>query len=53
MPGPDKLKEAFREVYSKKPRTVPSSKKGPALRKQLIAIALSKARQAGARISKK
>lgn len=37
------VKEAFHEVYEKKPKTVPESKHGLALRKQLVAIALSKA----------
>lgn len=40
-----KLKKAFREVYSNTPKTLkysPSSEKG---RKQLIAIAFSKARR--------
>ena len=39
------LKAAFHEVYSKKPKTVPKSKHGAALRRQLIAIALSKSRR--------
>jgi hypothetical protein len=46
----NKLAEAFHEVYSKKPKTVPSSKHGVALRRQLIAIALSKARAKGAKV---
>lgn len=37
------LKTAFKEVYTNKPKTVPASKHGAALRRQLIAIALSKA----------
>lgn len=46
----DTLREAFREVYSKKPRTVLKNKKGTALRKQLIAIALAKSRAKGAKV---
>lgn len=46
----NKLAEAFKEVYANKPKTVPKSKKGKALRSQLIAIALSKARARGAKV---
>jgi hypothetical protein len=35
--------EAFKEVYTKKPKTVSKSKHGAAFRAQLVAIALSKA----------
>jgi hypothetical protein len=44
---------AFHEVFSNKPSTVKTSMSAPRQRKQMIAIALSKARAAGARIPKK
>lgn len=47
MPKGEMIKKAFSEVYNKKPKTVPANKKGPALRKQLVAIALSKAKRDG------
>jgi hypothetical protein len=47
-----KVARAFREVYAKTPRTVKA--KGKAARtKQKIAVALNKARKAGARVPKK
>lgn len=44
---------AMREVFSNTPSTVDKSKSAAGQRKQKIAIALSKARAAGARIPKK
>jgi len=49
-----KVAEAFHEVYSKTPRSVvKTSKTGKAKREMMTAIALSKARAAGAKIPKK
>jgi hypothetical protein len=47
-----KVANAFHEVFHNKPSTVDTSKSAPGQRKQMIAIALSKARAAGARIPK-
>ena len=44
-----KVKRAMREVFTNKPST--ATKKGG--KKQLVAIALSKARKAGAKVPKK
>jgi hypothetical protein len=44
------VEKAFHEVYHKTPRTVPKWKKGKAKKKQLVAIALSKARAKGASV---
>lgn len=50
----DKVAAAFHEVYNKVPRSVRrSGKTGEAKRAMMTAIALSKARAAGARIPKK
>jgi len=49
-----KVAAAFHEVYNKTPRSVvKSGKTGTAKRKMMTAIALSKARAAGAKIPKK
>lgn len=46
-----KVARAFHEVYSKVPKTVKKSgKTGVAKRKMMTAIALSKARRAGAKV---
>lgn len=45
-----KVEAAFKEVFHNKPRTVDTSKSKEGQRKQMVAIALSKARQAGAHI---
>ena len=45
-----KVATAFHEVFHNKPRTVDTTKSAGSQRKQMIAIALSKARAAGARI---
>ena len=47
-----KVKAAFHEVFTDKPSTVDTSKSAKGQRKQMIAIALSKARAAGAKIPK-
>jgi len=48
-----KVEKAFHEVYSKVPKTVKATgKTGEAKRKMMVAVALSKARAAGARIPK-
>ena len=47
-----KTDQAFHEVFTNKPRTVDTSKSAPAQHRQMVAIALSKARAAGARIPK-
>lgn len=47
-----KVASAFHEVFHNKPSTVKKSKSPEGQRKQMIAIALSKARQAGAKIPK-
>jgi hypothetical protein len=47
-----KVAAAFHEVFHNKPKTVDTSKSPEGQRKQMIAIALSKARQAGAKIPK-
>jgi hypothetical protein len=47
-----KVAAAFHEVFHNKPSTVDTSKSAKGQRKQMIAIALSKARQAGAKIPK-
>ena len=49
-----KVNAAFKEVYEKVPRTVKATgKTGEAKRKMMVAVALSKARAAGANIPKK
>lgn len=48
-----RIASAFHEVFHNKPSTVDRSKSASGQRKQMIAIALSKARAAGARIPKK
>ena len=45
-----KIESAFHEVFTNKPRTVDTSKSASGQHKQMVAIALSKARAAGARI---
>ena len=47
-----KVEAAFHEVFTDKPSTVDTSKSPKGQRKQMIAIALSKARAAGAKIPK-
>ena len=47
-----KVDAAFHEVFHDKPKTVDTSKSPEGQRKQMIAIALSKARAAGAHIPK-
>ncbi len=47
-----KVSAAFHEVFNDKPRTVDTSKSAEGQRKQMTAIALSKARAAGANIPK-
>jgi hypothetical protein len=47
-----KVSNAFHEVFHNKPSTVDTSKSASGQRKQMIAIALSKARASGARIPK-
>lgn len=47
-----KVAAAFHEVFHNKPSTVDTSKSAKGQRKQMIAIALSKARAAGAKIPK-
>lgn len=54
--GKGLLSAAFDEVYSNPPKVVAQTKKkkgSEAARKQMVAISLSKARAAGARIPKK
>jgi hypothetical protein len=46
----DKVGQAFHEVFHNKPSTVKKSKSAEGQRKQMVAIALSKARAAGADI---
>jgi hypothetical protein len=46
------VSSAFHEVMHNKPRTVDTSKSAAGQHKQMVAIALSKARAAGARIPK-
>jgi ribosomal protein L23 len=48
-----KVKAAFHEVFHNKPSTVKKSKSPEGQRKQMVAIALSKARAAGAHIPMK
>jgi len=48
----DKVGAAFHEVFNDKPRTVDTSKSAAGQKKQMVAIALSKARAAGANIPK-
>jgi len=49
-----RIEAAFHEVYSKTPRTVKATgKTGAAKHKMMVAVALSKARQAGAHIPEK
>ena len=56
-PNPSKgkasLQSALREVFTNKPSTVKTSLSPQKQRKQMIAIAYSKARAAGARLPKK
>lgn len=47
-----KVDAAFHEVFTDKPKTVDTSKSKEGQRKQMVAIALSKARAAGAHIPK-
>lgn len=47
-----KVSAAFHEVFHDKPKTVDTSKSAEGQRKQMVAIALSKARAAGAHIPK-
>jgi hypothetical protein len=47
-----KISSAFHEVFHNKPKTVDRSKSKEGQRKQMVAIALSKARAAGAHIPK-
>jgi hypothetical protein len=48
-----KVKAAFDEVYSKEPKTVKATgKTGKAKQKMMVAVALSKARAAGADVPK-
>lgn len=47
-----KVSAAFHEVFHNKPKTVDTSKSAEGQRKQMVAIALSKARAAGAKIPK-
>jgi hypothetical protein len=48
-----KVSSAFHEVYEKVPKTVKATgKTGEAKRKMMVAVALSKARAAGAKIPK-
>lgn len=47
-----KVESAFHEVFHNKPKTVDTSKSKEGQRKQMVAIALSKARAAGAHIPK-
>jgi hypothetical protein len=44
------LKRMIEEVHRNKPSTVSPKKKGKALQSQLMAIAYSKARKAGAKV---
>ena len=46
------VESSFHEVFSNKPRTVDTTKSAAGQRKQMVAIALSKARAGGARIPK-
>lgn len=48
-----KIENAFHEVFHNKPSTVDRSKSAGGQRKQMVAIALSKARAAGAKVPKK
>lgn len=48
-----KIASAFHEVFTNEPSTVDKSKSPEGQRKQKIAIALSKARAAGAKVPKK
>jgi hypothetical protein len=45
-----KTANAFHEVFTNKPKTVDTSKSATGQRKQMIAIALSKARAAGTKV---
>jgi hypothetical protein len=47
-----KISAAFHEVFHNKPKTVDTSKSAEGQRKQMVAISLSKARAAGAKIPK-
>jgi hypothetical protein len=47
-----KIANAFHEVFNDKPKTVDTGKSAEGQRKQMVAIALSKARAAGAHIPK-
>jgi Family of unknown function (DUF6496) len=50
----DKVDNAFREVFNNVPSTVKATgKTGKAKRKMMVAVALSKARQAGADVPEK
>lgn len=49
-----RIEQAFHEVHAKTPRTVKATgKTGAAKQKMLVAVALSKARAAGAKIPEK
>lgn len=52
-PTEKKVSAAMREVFHDKPSTVDTDKSPEGQRKQMVAIALSKARAAGAKIPKK
>ena len=51
--GKSALQSALREVFTNKPSTVKTSASPQAQRKQMIAIAYSKARASGARLPKR
>jgi hypothetical protein len=48
-----RIEHAFHEVFTDKPRTVDTSKSAAGQHKQMVAIALSKARAAGAHVPSK